>query len=103
MSNKKETPVSWLMEAITYDNGYGERCASFRETFDLFEYFDKALQMESQKQQKYDEMLAMLEGILKICDDGYIEAYEGDFGAWETELNVQMEEARQLVKGAKEL
>jgi hypothetical protein len=61
MSNKQETPVSWLMEEITYDNGYGERHASFIETVDLFEYFDKALQMESQKQQKYDEMLGMLE------------------------------------------
>jgi hypothetical protein len=46
MSNKKETPVSWLagqLESITQD------------------LFDKALQMEDLKQQKYDEMLAMLE------------------------------------------
>jgi len=46
MSNKKETPVSWLagqLESITQD------------------LFDKALQMESEKQQKYDKMLAMLE------------------------------------------
>jgi hypothetical protein len=59
--------------------------------------------MEAIKQQKYDEMLAMLEGILKICDEGFVEAYEGDFGAWETELNVQMEKARQLIKEAQEL
>jgi hypothetical protein len=66
-------------------------------------WFDHALQMEAQKQQKYDEMLAMLEDILKICDEGYIESWEGDFEAWETELNVQMEKARELIKEAKEL
>jgi hypothetical protein len=52
---------------------------------------------------KAPEMLEMLEDVLKICDDGYIEAWEGDFEAWETELNVQMEKARELIKEAKEL
>ena len=50
MSNKQETPVSWLMEEYYDSEGR------------LWNYdFDHALQMESQKQQKYDEMLAMLE------------------------------------------
>jgi hypothetical protein len=53
MSNKKETPVSWLVDKLKFidKNSYNE----------LYEHFDHALQMESQKQQKYDEMLAMLE------------------------------------------
>jgi hypothetical protein len=50
MSNKKETPVSWLMEEYYDSEGR------------LWNYdFDKALQMEAKKQQKYDEMVAMLE------------------------------------------
>jgi hypothetical protein len=90
----KTSPVSWLVDKLFPNN----------EIFGVPEgLLDHALQMESQKQQKYDEMLAMLEGILKICDEGYVEAYEGDFDAWETELNVQMEKARQLVKEAKEI
>jgi hypothetical protein len=88
MSNKKETPVSWLMEAITYDNGYGERHASFIETVDLFEYFDKALQMESQKQQKYNEMLEML----KKAERTLREVYQCD-----------NKEIQQLIKSATEL
>ena len=49
MSNKKETPVRWLMD-------------EYHNSGDLtWTDFDHALQMESQKQQKYDEMLAMLE------------------------------------------
>jgi hypothetical protein len=65
MSNNKETPVRWLMEEITYDNGYGERFCSFIECVGLSEYFNKALQMESQKQQKYDEMINVLERVVK--------------------------------------
>ena len=58
--DKGITPVSWLMEEITYDDGYGERMCSFIECVGLSEYFDKALQMEALKQQKYDEMVKML-------------------------------------------
>ena len=71
MSNKKETPVSWLagqLESITQD------------------LFDKALQMEDLKQQKYDEMLAMLE----VCK--------------QTTSRFDMHDAlEQLIKEAKEL
>jgi hypothetical protein len=86
MSNKKETPVRWLMEEITYDNGYGERFCSFIECVGLSEYFNKALQMESKKQQKYDEMLAMLE----ICKE-------------RTTSIIMYDELEQLIKEAKEL
>jgi hypothetical protein len=71
MSNKKETPVSWLagqLESITQD------------------LFDKALQMESEKQQKYDKMLAMLE----VCKQA-------------TSSFDMHQEIEQLIKEAKQL
>jgi hypothetical protein len=82
MSNKKETPVSWLMDKLKFidKNSYNE----------LYEHFDHALQMESQKQQKYDEMLAMLEGIIAAKDFGLL--HQADFTLIE-----------QLIKEAKEL
>jgi hypothetical protein len=49
MSNKKETPVRWLVEQLHIAIVPKE------------ELVLEALQMEAQKQQKYDEMLAMLE------------------------------------------
>jgi hypothetical protein len=50
MSNKKETPVSWLVDQfdLNPDSQY------------IKAVIDHALEMESKKQQKYDEMLAML-------------------------------------------
>jgi hypothetical protein len=47
MSNKQETPVSWLVEQFNLQ-AYAP-------------HVEHALQMESKKQQKYDEMLGMLE------------------------------------------
>jgi hypothetical protein len=52
MSNKQETPVRWLFEEM-------QKTYIFNQ--DDFDMFKKALQMESKKQQKYDEMLGMLE------------------------------------------
>jgi hypothetical protein len=57
--------------------------------------FKKAFKMESKKQQKYDEMVAMLESILKISSEGY--------DLWETELDACIKKAEQLIKEAKEL
>jgi hypothetical protein len=45
-TNKMVTAVEWLKEEITYDNGNGERCGSFKETIDLTEYFNEANEME---------------------------------------------------------
>jgi hypothetical protein len=84
MSNKKETPVSWLVEEYYNLEGKLTRLS-----------FDQALQMESKKQQKYDEMLAMLGNILKISREGY--------DLWETELDACIKKAEQLIKEAKEL
>jgi hypothetical protein len=76
MSNKKETPVSWLADQfdLNPDSQY------------IKAVIDHALEMESKKQQKYDEMLEMLEKIIKYSLTRAIEA-----------------EAEQLIKEAKEL
>jgi hypothetical protein len=47
MENKK-TPIDWLMEQITYDDG-GRRLASWIESVDLKPYFDEAQQMYYQE------------------------------------------------------
>jgi hypothetical protein len=78
MSNKKETPVSWLVERL-------HRPIVPKELLVL-----EALQMESKKQQKYDEMLAMLEKIIK--------EHESDRSSWTTFVKI-----KQLIKEAKEL
>jgi len=36
---KQKTAVDWLMENISYDNGYGQRNNSFTESFDLSDFF----------------------------------------------------------------
>jgi hypothetical protein len=67
MSNKKQTAVSWLMEE--YYNLEGR----------LWKHdFDHALEMESKKQQKYDEMIEMLHQCQKLtnCKQIYDEIFE---------------------------
>jgi hypothetical protein len=59
MSNKKETPVSWL---VCYLTEYGFNL-KFNKTG-----INHALKMESKKQQKYDEMLAMLEAFALMSE-----------------------------------
>ena len=81
MSNKKETPVSWLMDKLKFidKNSYNE----------LYEHFDHALQMEALKPQKYEEILAMLDKVAPTLERyGEIEQYK---------------EVIQLIKEAKEL
>ena len=70
MESKKQTAVEWLMEQITYDNGYGQRWVSFKEATDLNIYFQKALAME--KQQIID---AFATAVLKVNSD-YIGMHE---------------------------
>jgi hypothetical protein len=78
MSNKKETPVSWLMDKLFQDFG-----VAFPDNIG-----NRALQMESQKQQKYDEMLAMLEEAERTLREVF---------------DCDTEKALQLIKEAKEL
>jgi hypothetical protein len=81
MSNKEETPVSWLL------NEFQEGHKDFGGlNLEWLKRFETALQMESQKQQKYDEMLAMLE----ICKE-------------RTTSIIMYDELEQLIKQAKEL
>ena len=84
MSNKKETPVSWLVsELIEYN-------LMHKDVLPSHPIFEKALEMESKKQQKYDEMLEMLEKIIK--------EHESDRSSWTTFVKT-----KQLIKEAKEL
>jgi hypothetical protein len=76
MSNKKETPVSWLRDKLFQDFGF-----AFSDNI-----ANEALEMESKKQQKYDEMMAMLE----ICKQT-------------TNSRQIHDEIEQLIKEAKEL
>jgi ribosome maturation protein Sdo1 len=78
MGDKKETPVSWLVEQL--------RTPIVPKELLVLE----ALKMESQKQQKYDEMLAMLGKIIK--------ENETDTRSWATILEI-----KQLIKEAKKL
>jgi hypothetical protein len=61
-NNKQQTPIEWLREEITYDNGTGQRLGSFIETVDLTEYFNKAKEMEN-------------EDYLGKYSDGYLEGF----------------------------
>jgi hypothetical protein len=82
MSNKIETPVSWL---VCYLTEYGFNL-KFNKTG-----INHALEMESKKQQKYDEMLAMLEELVTLHQLGL----RHEIG--------QYDEIKQLIKAAKEL
>jgi hypothetical protein len=62
-NNKQQTPVEWLREEITYDNGTEERWGSFNENVDLTPYFDEAREREVVIRQK-------------SYDDGYREGYK---------------------------
>jgi hypothetical protein len=46
------TAIEWLMEQITYDNGFGERRNSYTDSFDLTEFFEEAKEIEKQQLEK---------------------------------------------------
>jgi hypothetical protein len=82
MSNKTQTPVRWLID-------------EYHTSGDLtWTDFDHALQMEAQKQQKYDEMLAMLDGMCNVWNEVGINDYS---------MSNYMNLVQQLIKEAKEL
>jgi tRNA U34 5-carboxymethylaminomethyl modifying GTPase MnmE/TrmE len=64
MKDKKETPVSWLVDQfdLSPDSKY------------IKAVIDEALEMESKKQQKYDEMLEMLEELFNLLEENQGEA-----------------------------
>jgi len=84
MSNKKQTPVNWLVEQVKSKEFTNDMYSWHKE-----EVFRDALQMESKKQQKCDEMLAMLEELINLHELGH------EIG--------QYDKAKQLIKEAKEL
>jgi hypothetical protein len=58
-NNKEQTPLEWLREEITYDNGHGARWGSFKETVDLTPYFNQAIDMDNiAKQEAYNQGFA---------------------------------------------
>jgi hypothetical protein len=73
MSNKKETPVSWLKHSIEdlIANDIGSQVKFKNKVI-------HALEMESQKQQKYDEMLAMLEEASDALTIVLMQIYENE-------------------------
>jgi hypothetical protein len=85
MSNKQQTPVSWLQSEI--DNKDMGEIPMW-----IYEFIDHAIEIESQKQQKYDEMLDFINRVSG-------EMLRNDFVLDEK----WYEQARQLIKEAKEL
>jgi hypothetical protein len=88
MSNKKQTPVSWLVEQVKSKEFTNDMYSWHKE-----EVFRKALEMESKKQQKYDEMIEMLDECLNIVGDVPLGS----------EMSEWYKNAKQLIKEAKEL
>jgi hypothetical protein len=86
MSNKKASPVRWLDVMIGKMEQHGADLPALRF------HIDKALQMESQKQEKYDEMVDFINRVSG-------EMLRNDFVLDEK----WYEQARQLIKEAKEL
>ena len=78
MSNKQETAVSWLVFELSKVGYFPDGLPT--------DIHNKALQMESKKQQKYDERLAMLE----VCKQA-------------TSSFDMHQDLEQLIKQAKEL
>lgn len=85
MSNNKQSSVEWLMEQITYDNGYAQRRISFTETEDLTSYFEQAKAMHKEQIIKsmgiaFNDMLEIQEGKkspYKDWEQYYNETYGG--------------------------
>ena len=89
MSNKKQTPIRWLVEQFDLRS----------DTPIIKNVIDKALEMERHKQQKYDEMFAILENHL-IFHNAEMEGLEQPSSEMWFEL---YEKTEQLIKETKEL
>jgi hypothetical protein len=89
MSNKKETAVDSLRNKLLNEFGF-----AFSNNI-----FEEAKEMESQKQQKYDEMLAMLEKHL-IFHNAEMEGLQQPSSEMWFDL---YEKTEQLIKEAKKL
>jgi hypothetical protein len=94
MSNKKQTAVEWLVQRII-DRLNQKDNPNFRHLFTLDQIFEHAKEMESKKQQKYDEMLGMLEERFEYLDSLELDIYSQEF--------IEYCKLKQLIKEAKEL
>jgi hypothetical protein len=87
--DKGITPVSWLIDQILeLPLDEGTNAVHLKKHVNKVTVFNHALQMEANKQKKYDKMLEMLES---ICSK-----YETDHHL----LNVSPSKIKQLVKEA---
>jgi ATP phosphoribosyltransferase len=88
MKNNNQTPVEWFMNQIGEKQPNGLYVIDTLE--DVERVFTKAKEMESKKQQKYNEMLEMLNKIIK--------EHETDTKSWSTILEI-----KQLIKEATQI
>ena len=72
MEATEKNGLDWLKETITYDNGFGQRWCSFRECTDLWEFFEKAKEMNK------DSMIEFAYLVLQKSEErrGYIDVEE---------------------------
>lgn len=83
---KQQTAVDWLMENISYDNGYGQRNNSFTESFDLSDFFKKAKEIEKEQIEKsfndgaywelYGSNITQIERAEKYYNETYTQSSE---------------------------
>jgi len=45
----EQSSIEWLMEQITYDNGFGQRLNSYKNSVDLSAYFQQAKAMHKEE------------------------------------------------------
>jgi hypothetical protein len=88
MSNKQMTAVEWLVKEISRDRVGRAIITTFLKEF------EQAKEMEAKNQQKYDEMLVMLDGMCNVWNEVGINDYS---------MSNYMNLVQQLVKEAKEL
>ena len=93
MSNKNETAVRWLVKEISRDRVGRAIITTFLKEF------EQAKEMEDLKQQKYDEMVAML-GKHLIFHNAEMEGLQQPSSEMWFDL---YEKTEQLIKEAKEL
>ena len=91
MSNKKQTAVEYLTKE--FSDILGPLDTKPMQDLLLVDAIKRALEMESKKQQKYDEMIEMLDECLNIVGDVPLGS----------EMSEWYKNAKQLIKEAKKL
>jgi Zn finger protein HypA/HybF involved in hydrogenase expression len=89
MTQKESKNICPKCRTTDFETCHSIKCPMRKEEPTLDQIYEKALEMESKKQQKYDEMLAMLEELINLHELGH------EIG--------QYDKAKQLIKEAKKL